>query len=118
MSPQGTEWRHVPGIYSNEHALAWKKVVDAVHAEGSLIYAQLVRFLIYFFSCSCCCIPFSKANSDLPHVFQWHVGRAAHPGMPLQGGVPVSAPSPIAARGGVSLFQGFDRLWSTEQMSD
>ena len=55
---------------------------------------------------------FSKADSDLPHVFQWHVGRAAHPGMPLQGGVPVSAPSPIAARGGVSLFRAFGSLCS------
>lgn len=37
------------GIYSPEHALAWKKVTDAVHAKGGLIQMQL-----------------------------WHPGRATH----------------------------------------
>lgn len=53
------------------HAAGWKKVTDAVHREGSLIYAQL-----------------------------WHVGRVAHPDMPMQKGQPVAAPSAIRARGG------------------
>jgi N-ethylmaleimide reductase len=30
-----------PGIYTNEHIAAWKKVTDAVHQEGGAIYAQL-----------------------------------------------------------------------------
>ncbi|KZP34339.1 FMN-linked oxidoreductase [Athelia psychrophila] len=72
VSMQGTEWPHAPGIYSKEHADAWRKVVDAVHGAGGLIFAQL-----------------------------WHVGRVAHPDMPLQkkAGL-VAAPSPVSARGG------------------
>ncbi|KAF7983274.1 hypothetical protein HWV62_22916 [Athelia sp. TMB] len=72
VSKQGTEWPHAPGIYTEEHAAGWRKVTEAVHAAGGLIFAQL-----------------------------WHVGRVAHPDMPLQKEVgPVSAPSPISARGG------------------
>jgi len=73
VSAQGTEWPSVASIYSDEHAKGWKKVVDAVHAEGVPMFAQL-----------------------------WHVGRVAHPDMPLQKkfGKPVSAPSAIKARGG------------------
>lgn len=42
---------HVPGIYSEEQVKAWRNVVDAVHAKGSIIFCQL-----------------------------WHVGRASHSG--------------------------------------
>lgn len=31
----------VPGIFTKEQAEGWKKVVDAVHAKGSFIYAQI-----------------------------------------------------------------------------
>lgn len=31
----------VPGIFTQEQASGWKKVVDAVHAKGSFIYCQL-----------------------------------------------------------------------------
>ncbi|WVQ86167.1 hypothetical protein IAT38_008335 [Cryptococcus sp. DSM 104549] len=31
----------VPGIYSSEQIAAWKKVTDAVHAKGGVIYSQL-----------------------------------------------------------------------------
>lgn len=41
----------MPGIYNEEQVEAWKKVVDAVHAKGSIIFCQL-----------------------------WHVGRASHQG--------------------------------------
>ncbi|KIJ36201.1 hypothetical protein M422DRAFT_179813 [Sphaerobolus stellatus SS14] len=70
---QGTEWPHAPGIWTDGHVAGWKKITDAVHAEGSKIVAQL-----------------------------WHVGRASHPDMPEQiaSGQPVWAPSAIAARGG------------------
>jgi 2,4-dienoyl-CoA reductase-like NADH-dependent reductase (Old Yellow Enzyme family) len=47
----GTRFPHVPGIYSDAQVEAWKKVVNAVHAEGSIIFCQL-----------------------------WHVGRASHQG--------------------------------------
>lgn len=42
--------RNVPGIWSAEHVQAWKKVTDAVHRKGCVIYCQL-----------------------------WHQGRAANP---------------------------------------
>jgi 2,4-dienoyl-CoA reductase-like NADH-dependent reductase (Old Yellow Enzyme family) len=53
ISPQGTQWPHAPGIWSDEHVVAWKKVTDAVHDAGGAIFVQL-----------------------------WHVGRIAHPDMP------------------------------------
>ncbi|KAK7687075.1 hypothetical protein QCA50_009575 [Cerrena zonata] len=73
ISQQGTEWPNAPGIWNKEQIQAWKKVVDAVHAEGSVIFAQL-----------------------------WHTGRVSHPDMPAQkeSGQPVYAPSAIAAEGG------------------
>ncbi|KAI5474741.1 FMN-linked oxidoreductase [Pseudohyphozyma bogoriensis] len=72
VSPQGVEWTNVPGLWSKEQVKQWKKITDAVHANGSLIVAQL-----------------------------WHVGRVAHPDLPLQKAFgPVSAPSPVSARGG------------------
>ncbi|KAH8829893.1 flavoprotein NADH-dependent oxidoreductase [Flagelloscypha sp. PMI_526] len=78
VSRQGSEWAHAPGIWDKDlHVPAWKKVVDAVHAEGGIIFAQL-----------------------------WHLGRAAHPDAPQQklSGKPVYAPSAIAARGGKFRF--------------
>ena len=50
-----------PGIYSEEQVHAWRKVTDAVHAEGGKIFIQL-----------------------------WHGGRACHPAL-NNGAVPVSA---------------------------
>lgn len=47
----GSRFPHVPGIYTDEQVEEWKKVVDAVHAKGSIIFCQL-----------------------------WHVGRASHQG--------------------------------------
>ncbi|KAG2008546.1 NADH:flavin oxidoreductase/NADH oxidase [Coprinopsis cinerea AmutBmut pab1-1] len=74
---QGTEWAHAPGIWSDEQVEEWKKIVDAVHAEGGHIYAQL-----------------------------WHLGRVSHPDAPEQklAGTPVYAPSAVSARGGKFRF--------------
>lgn len=73
ICPQGVEWTFMPGIYSQEHVEGWKKVTDAVHERGGIIFCQL-----------------------------HHVGRVAHPGTLVQRelGEPVPGPSPIAARGG------------------
>ena len=49
VSAQGDGWVGSPGIYTDAQGEAWKQVVDAVHAKGSLIYLQL-----------------------------WHTGRASH----------------------------------------
>ncbi|RKO89612.1 hypothetical protein BDK51DRAFT_20470, partial [Blyttiomyces helicus] len=50
IEPLGAEWTNAPGIYSEKQIAGWCKVTDAVHVEGSLIFAQL-----------------------------WHIGRTAHP---------------------------------------
>jgi N-ethylmaleimide reductase len=56
----------VPGIYSEQQIEGWRKVVDAVHAKGGVIFLQL-----------------------------WHVGRVSHSSLQPGGVLPV-APSAIA----------------------
>ncbi|TMW68967.1 hypothetical protein Poli38472_001123 [Pythium oligandrum] len=41
ISEQGFGWFGAPGLYTQEHADGWKKVVDAVHAKGGKIVLQL-----------------------------------------------------------------------------
>ncbi|KAL4589427.1 hypothetical protein LXL04_002334 [Taraxacum kok-saghyz] len=53
---------HVPGIFNKEQIEAWKKVVDAVHKEGAVIFCQL-----------------------------WHVGRASHQVYQPGGAAPISS---------------------------
>jgi N-ethylmaleimide reductase len=48
--PGGQGYINTPGIYSHEQMVAWRKVTDAVHQKGGLIFVQL-----------------------------WHVGRISHP---------------------------------------
>ena len=55
----------VPGIFSAEQVRGWREVVDAVHAQGALIFLQL-----------------------------WHVGRASHSTYQPGGALPV-APSAV-----------------------
>jgi N-ethylmaleimide reductase len=50
VSPQGVGYIRTPGIHSLEQVAGWRKVTDAVHAAGGIIFAQL-----------------------------WHVGRVSHP---------------------------------------
>ncbi|MEZ8720018.1 alkene reductase [Vibrio pomeroyi] len=50
ISPLGQGYAWTPGIYSEEQIAGWKKVTDAVHEKGGVIFAQL-----------------------------WHVGRVTHP---------------------------------------
>ena len=69
ISKQAIGWLNSPGIYSDEQAEAWKQVVAAVHAEGSLIFLQL-----------------------------WHCGRASHSSFHENEGLPV-APSAIKLEG-------------------
>jgi N-ethylmaleimide reductase len=66
ISPYGKGYAFTPGIYSDEQVAGWKRVTDAVHAEGGAIYLQL-----------------------------WHVGRFSHPTLQPGGLLPV-APSAIA----------------------
>ncbi len=50
IRPDGQGYPNTPGIYSKAQLAGWKKVTDAVHANGGKIFAQL-----------------------------WHTGRVAHP---------------------------------------
>jgi N-ethylmaleimide reductase len=70
VSKQGIGWLNSPGIYNDEQAEAWKKVVDAVHARGTPIFLQL-----------------------------WHCGRASHSSFHDRRELPV-APSAIKIEGG------------------
>ncbi|KAG1751714.1 hypothetical protein EDB19DRAFT_2035778 [Suillus lakei] len=72
-----TEWQNAPGIWNEDQIAAWKKITDAVHTEGGLIFSQL-----------------------------WHLGRVSHPDAPEQkaSGMPVYGPSGISARGGKFRF--------------
>ena len=42
-SPAGKGYCRTPGIFSPEQVVAWKKVTDAVHAEGGRMVAQLMH---------------------------------------------------------------------------
>ena len=67
IEPRGQGYAWTPGIYSPEQIAGWRKVTDAVHAQGNIIFAQL-----------------------------WHVGRVSHTSLQPDGAAPV-APSAIAA---------------------
>jgi len=66
----------LPGIYTDAQVAGWKKVVDAVHAEGGKIVIQL-----------------------------WHVGRISHPSLLPNNALPV-APSAIKPAGKAFTYQG------------
>ncbi len=68
ISAQGQGYADVPGLYGTEQLDGWKRVTDAVHAEGGRIVVQL-----------------------------WHVGRVSHVDLQPGGAKPV-APSAIAAK--------------------
>ena len=49
IEPRGQGYAWTPGIYTQAQIAGWRKVTEAVHAEGGVIFAQL-----------------------------WHVGRVSH----------------------------------------
>lgn len=67
IEPRGQGYAWTPGIHSQAQIDGWRNVTDAVHAVGSIIFAQL-----------------------------WHVGRVSHTSLQPDGAAPV-APSAIAA---------------------
>ena len=67
IEPRGQGYAWTPGIHSRAQIEGWRKVTDAVHAEGGIIFAQL-----------------------------WHVGRVSHTELQPGGAAPV-APSAIQA---------------------
>jgi len=67
ITHQGQGYANVPGLYSKEALDGWKRVTDAVHAEGGKIIVQM-----------------------------WHVGRISHTELQPNGGKPVSSTNRIA----------------------
>jgi len=41
IEPRGQGYAWTPGIYSPEQIAGWRKVTEAVHAKGGIIFAQL-----------------------------------------------------------------------------
>lgn len=78
ISPEGRGYIQTPGIYTDGQIAAWKKVTDAVHAEGGKIVVQL-----------------------------WHVGRVSHTSIQPDDQAPV-APSAIAAGVKTFTHKGFE----------
>ena len=68
-SAMGKGYLATPGIYNDAQVEAWKRVTDAIHAEGGRVFLQLM-----------------------------HAGRISHPSMLPQGALPV-APSAIKPAG-------------------
>ena len=62
ISPEGQGYLDTPGIYNAGQVAAWRRVADAVHAEGGRIVVQL-----------------------------WHVGRISHVSLLPNGQAPVSS---------------------------
>jgi N-ethylmaleimide reductase len=78
ISPEGQGYLDTPGIYSDEHAAAWKRVTDSVHAAGGRIVIQL-----------------------------WHVGRLSHVSLLPGGQAPVSSTA-RRANGKTFTAKGFE----------
>jgi N-ethylmaleimide reductase len=65
-APNGAGYARIPGLYNEAQVAAWRKVTDAVHANGGRIFVQMM-----------------------------HTGRASHP-LNLPVGARILAPSPVA----------------------
>ena len=68
-SPNGLGYPRIPGVFSAEQVAGWKRVTEAVHAQGAKMFLQLM-----------------------------HCGRIAHP-LNLPAGARVLGPSAVAAAG-------------------
>ncbi|GAB4838030.1 12-oxophytodienoate reductase 3 [Ancistrocladus abbreviatus] len=78
ISDTAAGYPNCPGIYTDEQVKAWKKVVDAVHAKGAIIFCQL-----------------------------WHVGRASHSAYQPGEAAPISSTNqPISDKWHVMLPDG------------
>lgn len=78
ISAEGKGYIQTPGIYTEGQVSAWRKVTDAVHAEGGKIVIQL-----------------------------WHVGRISHTSLQPDGQAPV-APSALNAGVKTFTANGFE----------
>ncbi|MEW2070373.1 alkene reductase [Streptomyces sp. NPDC007346] len=84
----GQGYPFTPGLHSAEQVASWRKVTDAVHAEGGRIFAQIM-----------------------------HAGRIGHPVLLPDGLVPVG-PSPIKAEGQVYTDEGPKDFVEPHELTD
>jgi N-ethylmaleimide reductase len=82
----GQGYPSTPGLHTVEQVMSWRAVIDAVHAAGGRIYAQLL-----------------------------HTGRIGHPDLLPDGLIPV-APSAIAAHGTVVTPHGRKELLTPREL--
>jgi len=87
-SADGKGYNRTPGIYNQEQTSAWRKVTDAVHAEGGLIACQLM-----------------------------HCGRVGHADNKAPG-TRFLAPSAIAARAEIFTEKGMQAMPVPEAMTE
>jgi len=76
ISPEGVGYPATPGIHSAEQIAGWRKVTDAVHAQGGKIFIQL-----------------------------WFCGRISHPSLLPDNAIPVSA-SALQPQGEAATYEG------------
>ena len=84
----GQGYPNTPGLHSTEQVRGWQQVTDAVHAEGGVIFAQLM-----------------------------HTGRIGHPSLLPEGLTPVG-PSPVAAAGQVFTPEGMKDFGTPIELDD
>ncbi len=77
ISPEAQGYLDTPGIFNTAQVAGWRRITDAVHAEGGRIVIQL-----------------------------WHVGRISHVSLQPGGQAPVSSTA-VAARGKTYIAGGF-----------
>ncbi|MFD5682861.1 alkene reductase [Streptomyces bacillaris] len=87
-SAVGQGYPFTPGLHSAEQVASWRKVTDAVHAEGGRIFAQIM-----------------------------HAGRIGHPVLLPDGLVPVG-PSPVRAAGQVFTAEGPKDFVEPHELTD
>ncbi|MFJ5735351.1 alkene reductase [Streptomyces microflavus] len=84
----GQGYPFTPGLHSAEQVASWRKVTDAVHAEGGRIFAQIM-----------------------------HAGRIGHPVLLPEGLAPVSA-SPVRAAGQIYTHEGPKDFVEPRELTD
>ncbi|MDB5511220.1 MAG: flavin oxidoreductase / oxidase family protein [Enterovirga sp.] len=77
ISQQGQGYVWTPGIYTDKQVAGWRRITDAVHAEGGRIVIQI-----------------------------WHVGRVSHVSLQKDGAAPVG-PSSVPAKTRTYVETGF-----------
>lgn len=84
----GQGYPNTPGLHSEEQVRAWRPVTDTVHANGGVVFAQLM-----------------------------HTGRIGHPSLLPAGMVPVG-PSPVAPAGEVFTSDGMQPFVVPDELTE